>query len=327
MPIRALRTIARSSALPLAPVIRPVVACRATAHALASLLFALVALAVLGNAHAQNDRRGFLFEVRKGTQASLLFGTIHVGRPEFYPLPASRLSRMSTFDALVLEADITDTARAINATQKFAMYPTGEEGLDKRLSPELLKRVDGVLARNQLDRAPMMRMKPWMLGTVLTLFEAAQAGYVPGLAAEAYVIRMAQAGNKPILELEGIEQQFSLFENAPWATQLAYLEDALKAVETNAARREINRIVQAWEMADRPALERLLGEMRTQTSVGARFTIDTILLGRHDAMVRRIETLMADGRKYLFAVGSLHLVGPRGLVEMLKARGYTVTEL
>ncbi|MGB2818929.1 MAG: TraB/GumN family protein [Burkholderiaceae bacterium] len=307
--------------------IRPIVACRATAHALASLLFALVALAVLGNAHAQNDRRGFLFEVRKGTQASLLFGTIHVGRPEFYPLPASRLSRMSTFDALVLEADITDTARAIDATQKFAMYPTGEEGLDKRLSPELLKRVDGVLARNQLDRAPMMRMKPWMLGTVLTLFEAAQAGYVPGLAAEAYVIRMAQAGNKPILELEGIEQQFSLFENAPWATQLAYLEDALKAVETNAARREINRIVQAWEMADRPALERLLGEMRTQTSVGARFTIDTILLGRHDAMVRRIETLMTDGRKYLFAVGSLHLVGPRGLVEMLKARGYTVTEL
>ena len=311
----------------LARVIRPVVARRATTHVLASLLFAVVTLAVLGNAHAQNERRGFLFEVRKGTQTSLLFGTIHVGRPEFYPLPASRLSRLSTFDALVLEADVTDTTRAISATQKFAMYAAGEDGLDKRLSPELMKRVDAVLARNQLDRDPMMRMKPWMLGTVLTLFEAAQAGYVPGLAAEAYVIRMAKAGNKPILEFEGIEQQFSLFENAPWATQLAYLEDALRAVESNAARREINRIVQAWEIADRPALERLLGEMRTQTSVGARFTVDTILLGRHDAMVRRIETLMADGRNYLFAVGALHLVGPRGLVEMLKARGYTVTEL
>ncbi len=58
-----------------------------------------------------------------------------------------------------------------------------------------------------------------------------------------------------------------------------------------------------------------------------RFTVNTILLGRHDAMVRRIEALMADGRNYLFAVGALHLVGPGGLVEMLKARGYTVTEL
>lgn len=307
--------------------IRPLDSRRALAHSFASLLLALVALAALGNAHAQNERRGFLFEVRKGAQTSLLFGTIHVGRPEFYPLPASRLSRLSTLDALVLEADITDATRAINATQKFAMYADGEDGLDKRLSPDLLKRVEAVLARNQLDPAPMMRMKPWMLGTVLTLFEAAQAGYVPGLAAEAYLTRMAKSGNRPILEFEGIEQQFSLFENAAWSTQLAFLEDSLKAVESNAARREINRIAQAWETADRPALERLLSEMRAQTSVGARFTVDTVLLGRHDAMVRRIESLMADGRKYVFAVGALHLVGPRGLVEMLKARGYTVTEL
>jgi len=296
-------------------------------QAFASLLVVLVALAASGAAQAQSDRRGFLFEVRKGAQSSLLFGTIHVGRPEFYPLPESRLSRLSKFDALVLEADVTDTNRAVTATQKFAMYGSSEEGLDKRLPPEMLKRVDAVLARNQLDTAPMMRMKPWMLGTVLSLFEAAQAGYVPALAVEAYVIRLAKAGNKPILELEGIEQQFSLFENASWATQVAFLEDALKAVESNAARREINRIAQAWETADRPALERLLAEMRAQTSVGARFTVDTILLGRHEAMVGRMQAMMADGRNYLFAVGALHLVGPRGLVEMLRARGYTVTEL
>ena len=39
----------------------------------------VVVLALLGDAHAQSDRRGFLFEVRKGAQTSLLFGTIHVG--------------------------------------------------------------------------------------------------------------------------------------------------------------------------------------------------------------------------------------------------------
>jgi uncharacterized protein YbaP (TraB family) len=299
----------------------------AVVRAFAALFIAVWALLLAGQAHAQGDRRGFLFEIRKGSQVSLLFGTIHVGRPEFYPLPASRLSRLARFDALVLEADVTDTGRAVVATQKFAMYGDGVDGLDRRLSPDLLKRTEAVLARNQLDRAPMMRMKPWMLGTVLALFEAAQAGYMPALAAEAYLIRLAKADNKPILEFEGIERQFALFESAPWSTQVAFLEDALKAVETNAARREVNRIVQAWETADRVALERLLAEMRAQTTVGARFTVDTILLGRHDAMVQRIESLMADGRNYLFAVGALHLVGPRGLVELLKARGYTVTEL
>lgn len=292
-----------------------------------ALLVAAVAVVALQPVHAQEQKRGFLFEIRKGAQVSLLFGTIHVGRPEFYPLPPSRQSHLAGFDALVLEADITDTRRTTSATEKFALYAPGVDGLDRRLPPALLKRIDALLERNRLDRTPMLRMKPWMLGTVLSLFEAAQAGYVPGLAAESYMIRLAQAQSRPILELEGIEHQFGLFESAPWATQVAFLEEALRAVETNAARREINRIVQAWETADLRALERLLAEMRGQTSVGARFTVDTILLGRHDAMVDRIASMMADGRKYVFAVGALHVAGPRGLVELLKARGYTVTEL
>jgi hypothetical protein len=291
------------------------------------LLVALIALLATGAAHAQGERRGFLFEIRKGSQASLLFGTIHVGRPDFYPLPPSRMSHLSRFDALVIEADITDLARAATAMQKHAMYGPGEDGLDKRLPADTLKRAEAVLAGHGIDPRPMMRLKPWMLGSVLALFEAAQAGYLQGLAVESHLAGLAKAGNRPILEFEGVEQQFALFETAPWSTQVAFLDEALKAVESKAARREINRIVEAWATANRPELERLLAEMQAQTTPGARFTVDTILFGRHAAMVRRIETLMADGRNYLFAVGSLHLVGPRGLVEMLRARGFTVNEL
>ena len=295
---------------------------------LAVVCCALLPLSLVGDSYAQaNDRRGFLWEVRKGKQVAWLMGTIHVGRPEFYPLPPSRLAQLKRADAIVLEADVSDSARAIAATQKYALYPEGAPGLETRLSPQLRQRVEAVLARNQLDPAPMMRMKPWMLGNVLALFEAAQAGYVPGLSVESYLMRVAKSDNKPVLEFEGIEQQFGLFEQAPWETQVSFLEDALKAVETRGARRELNRVVQAWETADRASLERLLVEMRAQPSAGSRFTVDTILLGRHPQMVRRIETLMAGGKSHVFAVGALHLVGPQGLVDMLRARGYTLTEL
>lgn len=301
----------------------PVVRFLRTASALITALLLLAASA----AAQTSDRRGLLFEVRKGSQVGLLFGTVHVGRPEFYPLPPSRLKQIQRAHAIVLEADVSDTTRAIGATQKYALYPEGTAGLETRLTPELRQRVEAVLARNQLDAAPLMRLKPWMLANVLALYEAAQAGYMPALAAEAYLLRLAKSESKPILEFEGIEQQFELFEQAAWATQIAFLEEALKAVETRAARREINRIVQAWETADRIGLERLLEEMRAQTSAGARFTVDKILLGRHPQMVRKIESLMADGKIYLFAVGALHLVGPQGLVAALQSRGYTVTEL
>ena len=293
----------------------------------AFLCCVLASLTLISDSAAQtNDRRGLLWEVRKGKQVAWLLGTIHVGRPEFYPLPASRLALLKRADAIVLEADISDTPRAISATQKYALYPEGAPGLDTRLTPELRQRIEAVLARNQLDPVPMMRMKPWMLANVLALFEAAQAGYMPALSVEAYLLRVAKADNKQVFEFEGIEQQFELFEQAPWATQVAFLEEALKAVETRGARRELNRIVQAWETADRVSLERLLVEMRAQSSTGSRFTIDTILLGRHPKMVRKIETMMADGKSYMFAVGALHLIGPQGLVELLRARGYTLTE-
>jgi uncharacterized protein len=295
---------------------------------LARRIFTLAcALLILAAGASAQERRGLLYEVRKGDRSALLFGTVHVGRPEFYPLPASRLAQFKRAHAIVLEADVSDTARAIAATQKYAVYPDGAAGLETRLAPQLKERVDAVLARNQLDAAPLMRLKPWMLANILALYEAAQAGYMPALAVEAYLTRLATSEAKPILEFEGIELQFELFEQAPWSTQIAFLEEALKAVENRAARREINRIAQAWETADAAALERVLAEMRAQTSVGARFTVDTILLGRHPQMVRRIETLMADGKVYLFAVGALHLVGPQGLVAALKARGYTITEL
>jgi uncharacterized protein len=295
---------------------------------LARRIFTLAcALLILAAGASAQERRGLLYEVRKGDRSALLFGTVHVGRPEFYPLPASRLTQFKRAHAIVLEADVSDTARAIAATQKYALYPDGAAGLETRLAPQLKERVDAVLARNQLDAAPLMRLKPWMLANILALYEAAQAGYMPALAVEAYLTRLATSEAKPILEFEGIELQFELFEQAPWSTQIAFLEEALKAVENRAARREINRIAQAWETADAAALERVLAEMRAQTSVGARFTVDTILLGRHPQMVRRIETLMADGKVYLFAVGALHLVGPQGLVATLKARGYTITEL
>jgi uncharacterized protein YbaP (TraB family) len=292
-----------------------------------ALGLAVALLAGVAQAQPDQAKRGFLYEVRKGSQIAFLMGTIHVGRPEFYPLPPTTVARIERADAIVLEADVTDNARALAATEKYAVYAAGEPGLDTRLPAPLKARIEAIAARNQLDVAPLWRMKPWMLGNVFALFEAAQAGYMPSLSVEAYLTRAAKQGGKPVLELESIEQQFELFERASFSTQLAFLEEAVKAVETNAARREINRIVQAWETADQAALERLLAEMRAQTGVGARFTVDTILLGRHPAMIRRIEALMSEGRTYFIAVGSLHLAGADGLVALLRSRGYTVKQL
>ena len=79
-------------------------------------------------------------------------GTIHVGRPEFYPLPASRLSPIKRAEAIVLEADVSDSSRAIAATQKYAQYPEGTPGLETRLTPELRQRVESCHVISSIQR-------------------------------------------------------------------------------------------------------------------------------------------------------------------------------
>jgi uncharacterized protein YbaP (TraB family) len=56
--------------------------------------------------------------------------------------------------------------------------------------------------------------------------------------------------------------------------------------------------------------------------------LDEILLhGRHDAMLKKMESYLQGSLPHFVAVGSLHLVGPRGLVELLRSRGYELKQL
>jgi uncharacterized protein YbaP (TraB family) len=44
-------------------------------------------------------------------------------------------------------------------------------------------------------------------------------------------------------------------------------------------------------------------------------------------MVAEIEKLAAGGKPAVVAVGALHYFGPKGLLEMLKQRGCTITQI
>ena len=60
---------------------------------------------------------------------------------------------------------------------------------------------------------------------------------------------------------------------------------------------------------------------------GAREFEEKFIWSRHDEMVKKIEGYLATRDRHFVAVGALHLAGPRGLVEMLRKRGYLVKQL
>lgn len=67
--------------------------------------------------------------------------------------------------------------------------------------------------------------------------------------------------------------------------------------------------------------------MRASANAGERWVTEQVIDGRHDAMLAAIDRFAASGTLHMVAVGTLHFFGPNGLLDGLRARGYTVTPL
>ncbi len=273
----------------------------------------------------QAPKRGFFWEARKGDQKIYLFGTVHVGRADFYPPNIDFIRRFHEATAIVLEANVFEAKRVGEIVQKMAFYPEGQPGLDTRLNDDLRNRVTVQAKRFGLDIGRVWRMKPWMVANTLVILQASGSGFSPAYATESFLYQFAQGTGKPLLEIESIELQLNLFERSDTETQLSYLEQALRGIESGDADREVRRIVDAWEKRDTAAAERLIGEIHKATTPGERFVAEQLFDARHPRMVEAIEKYAASGSVHLVAVGALHYFGPRGLLELLRARGYTIT--
>lgn len=272
-------------------------------------------------------RRGFLFEISKDGRRALLFGTLHVGRPGWFPLPAPQQAALNRATVLALEADPANAPDALQAVQRYGLFPMGSPGLDSQLTEAERLRVQALLEREGLAPAAAWRMKPWLLATTLALGAATAQGLVPAYASEPQLAAWARARGLKVLELEGAEAQLRLLDSAPAEVQRELLLETVAGVESGDAAAEVARIVRAWSSGDWSALTALLAQMEAERGAGARFTADVVIAGRHAAMVAALEDLMRSGGEPLVAVGALHLPGPRGLVAQLRARGYTVRAL
>jgi uncharacterized protein len=169
-------------------------------------------------------------------------------------------------------------------------------------------------------------MKPYLIGGFLSIAEFSKLGYDMNLGVDGYLIAEAKDKGMPILELESQVGQLNMMNDMSPQLQEAFLENAISAVESGKSPDQVTGMVNAWQSGD----VELMQEVGRSVNKGARMNdqLDEILIyGRHGEMLKKLESYLDSRVTHFVAVGSLHLVGPRGLVEMLKARGYEVKQL
>ena len=292
----------------------------------AAYVASAVAAAPAVEARQDAPRRGLLYEIRTSANTVYLFGTLHVGKPELYPLSRQTNLALEASERLYLEVSLTDATSVNVDTAAAAMYGDGTT-LDQKLPAALMEKVSARLARYQFPQEVALKMKPWMLGQTLLLLEAKRRGYDPELANEFYLMDYARAAHKEILGLETLSEQFAIFDRMPQAQQQAFLEQTLSEIEDSRFEARLKAMVDAWANADARALEAELQSERTQDSVFAGILLPRLIDDRNRVMADRIADIARSGPKSFVAVGALHLVGKGGIVELLRRRGFTVRQL
>ena len=285
-------------------------------------LFLLASLLALCAPAALADL--YLWEVSSLTNRVYLYGTVHAGKVSWYPLPGAVEEAFADSKVLVVEADITDTAAL--AKTGAAMTLTAPDALKAHVSPDAYARFVKLLPRYGITEAQTAGMKPFIAVSLLVFGEWARSGFLPQYGVENYLIRKARAELKPVVEIEGVETQVKLMQSLSEEQNRLLFAGTVAALESDLTGEQIKGMVAAWQSGE-PGTMLEIARRYNESVPGAEEFEEKFIWSRHEAMTKKIEGYLNDSReRHFVAVGALHLAGPRGLVEMLRGRGYMVKQ-
>jgi uncharacterized protein YbaP (TraB family) len=233
------------------------------------------------------------------------------------------LARANT---LAVEFDIRNTAPLVAATKKYALYPNGDS-LDKHVSPATLNRLKQVLQGYGIPFEGIAQMKPWMVSNLLIAMTLERNGIQSSNGIDVFLLGQASAQHKKVFELESADYQMSLFESMSEKEQENYLADNLAEVSDGKLIEKTRAMVDAWGSADGAAFSALTREELEEPTTSARFMQEVMLDKRNPEMAKKIEGLLKKDGTTFVGVGMLHLMGDKGIPELLRQRGYEVEKL
>ncbi|MGB5833177.1 MAG: TraB/GumN family protein [Thiohalocapsa sp.] len=277
------------------------------------LLFVLPVLAIAADGGFDE---GLLFRVEPsaGGAPSYLFGTIHSDDPRVVDVPPLVRARLDRSRVLALE--VVPDARAIEVSVAALKFDDGR-ALSDLVPADLYRDSIDALGARGVPEVAVRRFKPWAVMTLLSMPEAESGQFL-----DLVLYRHAIAAGMPVVGLETMQEQVSVFEGLGAADQVTLLRQTLGALSNLPALFE--SLIAAYERRDLVLLIELSDDYLDggETSVAERFR-DALIDARNARMAQRIVPMAAEGG-FFIAVGALHLPGPGGLLKRLTASGFEI---
>lgn len=259
-------------------------------------------------------QRPFLWSAEKDGKTSYLLGTIHIGVDAEQKLPQVVFDKLDASTTFAMETDTTDPALA-------SMGKRTSGTLQNDLGPVYWKKLETVVGANVAQA--INNMKPMIAATLLSLRGLPTTPPMDGV-----LHGRAKRLGKQIVYLETAASQAAVLEKHMTVKALKImLDDPEKGVE------QTKRLLDAYLVGDEVAFDKLNEEQRADalengyTAAEYDQFIEDINYTRNANWVPTIEKLHADQAPVFIAVGALHLLGKRSVLDLLAQKGFKVTRV
>ena len=164
-------------------------------------------------------------------------------------------------------------------------------------------------------------LAPWVVGIEITDLAYVQEGFDPDQGVEEQLVRRAQADGKPTAGLETLPEELGSLSALSSEDQVRMLEQTLDDLKD--IKSEMGEVTSAWRQGDAKHLATLLStEYKAFPALYKPLVSD-----RNQRWMPQLEELLRGKDNELVVVGALHLVGQGGLLELLRKKGYAITQL
>lgn len=266
--------------------------------------------------------RGPLYTFEKNGKTHTLMGTLHIGKAAWFPMDWGVIAPLVGAQTLVMEANLADANDLQSAYARYALEPQGNPNW-QALPKAVREKASDVARELNFPESEVLKQKPWMAALTLSLLAMARDGYTSEAGTEMFLTAVVTPRGTPIVALESFTKQLAIFDGMNEPLKREFVQQALDDIASGKASQTVAELVRAWESGQLGLLEAALLAEYDHNSAPDRFFLEELIYKRNREMAEKIDALAADKRLFV-GVGALHLAGKQGLVELLRAKGYTV---
>ncbi len=278
----------------------------------------------LSRLNPEENRPHLLWKLGAEKKTIYLMASLGYGTADMYPLPEAVMDAFTGSNVLVV-------ANELDAGSEVASQPTiiakggYSDGtvLRDHVKPATWQKVLNLAKTLEVGEETLSAQRPWMAALTLKNAALKQAGYDEKLSVGKNFIKAADT-LKPIVELDPLDDQVKRFEGMEDAEQEQFLLEALR--EADNKNEYFKSLAEAWKKGDADSVG-LAVRRAVDTLPASQKLPEQWLTSRNEGIANKIDEMAADGRTYFVVVDAKRLVGEKGIIAELLAKGFKATQL